>query len=277
MYRNIFDDERMQLSWITMPDGMPHFTLKKIVRDPHIFARIKTGDDLVRLCMLLDTICKNGATQPIVEILYMSAQRMDRMTEYVSPWTEKVFLDILAEYLNVSDVWIHCPHSESFFDLLVNKKFAEKNTVLPIHGHEFFFNSISEYKKLCGNTHPTIVIPDKGAVDRFNFLRSSAYNTVLCEKVRDLSTGKLTGFTIVEGKPTDNCLILDDLCDGGGTFAGTAKLLKENGVKHVGLSVYHGIFSKLLPIPNVDWVATTNSFRDERMDGIDFFFDILKD
>jgi ribose-phosphate pyrophosphokinase len=274
VYRNIFDDERMQLSWITMPDGMPHFTLKKIVRDPHIFARIKTGDDLVRLCMLLDTITKNGATQPIVEILYMSAQRMDRMTEYVSPWTEKVFLDILAEYLNVSDVWIHCPHSESFFDLLVNKKFAEKNTILPIQGQEFFYNSISEYKNVRDDNFPTIVIPDKGAVDRFNFLRSS--DTVLCEKVRE-PNGKLTGFTIVEGKPTNNCLILDDLCDGGGTFAGTAKLLKENGAKHVGLAVYHGIFSKLLPIPNIDWVATTNSFRDEQMDGINFFYDILKD
>ena len=54
-----------------------------------------------------------------------------------------------------------------------------------------------------------------------------------------------------------NCLIVDDICDGGGTFIPLAKKLKNAGAKTVTLYVTHGIFSKGLdPLKeHIDYLA----------------------
>lgn len=41
-----------------------------------------------------------------------------------------------------------------------------------------------------------------------------------------------------------NLLIIDDICDGGGTFIQLAEKLKGLGAAKIGLFVTHGIFSK---------------------------------
>lgn len=55
-------------------------------------------------------------------------------------------------------------------------------------------------------------------------------------------------------------LIVDDICDGGGTFVGLAKELRAAGATRVYLYVTHGIFSKRLPLEGIDHVYTTDSF-----------------
>ena len=71
----------------------------------------------------------------------------------------------------------------------------------------------------------------------------------------------------VEGK---NCLIVDDICDGGRTFTDLAKKLNDKGAKELYLFVSHGIFSKgydeLLGHFNV--IGTTNSFSQEYPESI---------
>ncbi len=68
-------------------------------------------------------------------------------------------------------------------------------------------------------------------------------------KTRDVSTGKLTGFTL-EPLAYDNqqingahYLVVDDICDGGGTFNGLASKIAEQGAT-ADLYVSHGLFSK---------------------------------
>lgn len=58
-----------------------------------------------------------------------------------------------------------------------------------------------------------------------------------------------------------DCVIVDDICDGGRTFVELGKLLKEMGAKSVTLFVTHGIFSKGIQLENVDAVYTTNSYQ----------------
>jgi ribose-phosphate pyrophosphokinase len=84
-----------------------------------------------------------------------------------------------------------------------------------------------------------------------------------CEKVRDPGTGKLSGFSLVAGPDLlgAHCIIFDDICDGGGTFAGVSTLLKDAGASWVGLAVTHGIFSKGFHIPGIDYIWTTNSYE----------------
>jgi ribose-phosphate pyrophosphokinase len=84
----------------------------------------------------------------------------------------------------------------------------------------------------------------------------------------------LEGFRVYEddlqGK---DCLIVDDICDGGGTFIGLAKELKKHNAGNLYLSVSHGIFSKGLKELNQYFtnIFTTDSFKtiDEGVEQIE--------
>lgn len=82
-----------------------------------------------------------------------------------------------------------------------------------------------------------VLLPDEGA-KRYNI----KHPTVQCHKKRDPATGKLSGFEVppFEQKAA---LIVDDICDGGGTFIGIADAIADRGVE-LYLYVTHGIFSQ---------------------------------
>jgi len=117
-----------------------------------------------------------------------------------------------------------------------------------------------------------LVSPDGGALKKIHklaqFLRIE--NVVECMKERDVKTGALTNFkAMTDGLDGQTCFIVDDICDGGGTFAGTAKVLKEKGAGKVHLIVSHGIFSRGTSIEAIDEIYTTDSYR--QVDGVHCF------
>lgn len=85
-------------------------------------------------------------------------------------------------------------------------------------------------------------------------------------KTRDVSTGRLSGFTL-ESIPKGHYLVADDICDGGGTFIGLAEKIREQG-STADLYVSHGIFSKgtreLLEAYNT--IYTTDSLAGSERD-----------
>lgn len=89
-----------------------------------------------------------------------------------------------------------------------------------------------------------VVAPDKGAEHR-----AAAAGEVLNRPVRygskhrDVSTGKLAGFEVEELVPGAHYIVIDDICDGGGTFVGLGEKIREQGC-YADLFVTHGIFSK---------------------------------
>lgn len=94
--------------------------------------------------------------------------------------------------------------------------------------------------------HAVVAVPDAGAVKKVSTWLPKSRQSVQCLKVRDTSTGKLSGFQVVseddlDGRPV---VIVDDLCDAGGTFLGLAKSLKEKGAGDLTLAVTHGLFTK---------------------------------
>lgn len=91
----------------------------------------------------------------------------------------------------------------------------------------------SEYKwNLC--------FPDKGASERYPL---GNYTPLILEKTRDQLTGALTMNSLTQ-KLNGGYLIVDDICDGGGTFILAANELYKAGASDVYLYVSHGIFSK---------------------------------
>lgn len=115
-----------------------------------------------------------------------------------------------------------------------------------------------------------IAIPDKGAKERILPWFSDRFvPTVFFDKVRNKGTGRIENISMsvpsqaadIKGK---TCFILDDICDGGGTFIPIAQQLKAAGASRVVLVVSHGIFSKgMLPLMEggIDHIYTTDSVK----------------
>ena len=95
--------------------------------------------------------------------------------------------------------------------------------------------------------------------------------SIQCTKVRELGTNKLSGFEILDlnkwksknsGYPI---LVVDDLCDGGGTFIGISeKLRKELRPSELSLFVTHAIQKQGIEkvAKCYDKVFITNSYKN---------------
>lgn len=108
------------------------------------------------------------------------------------------------------------------------------------------------------------VAPDAGAAKKVIDSATAAGITeyVVCNKTRDLMTGKITDASINGDVSGRDVIVFDDLCDGGATFIEVAKLLREGGAAKILLYVTHGIFTKGVEAvaQHFDHVYTTNSY-----------------
>lgn len=175
-------------------------------------------------------------------------------------WGEPFSLAVVAQLINgagFSRVRILDAHSEAATRLIRNSV-----NVLPFKVVRQVIDTIA---------YPSLVCPDKGAVPRVRLISQTVggFDQVIhCQKIRVQATGELKGFEVLDkslcsGK---HVLIVDDICDGGGTFVGLAKELRKAGAKKVFLYVTHGIFSKGLPLEGIDHIYTTDSYPNAPWD-----------
>jgi ribose-phosphate pyrophosphokinase len=89
-----------------------------------------------------------------------------------------------------------------------------------------------------------VIAPDVGAAKRaFDVAQVLGLPFHQAEKHRDVATGKLSGFAAPTIKSGEHYLVVDDICDGGGTFLGLGEIIRAKGA-YADLIVTHGIFSK---------------------------------
>lgn len=107
-----------------------------------------------------------------------------------------------------------------------------------------------------------IIAPDKGAKDRAEAVaKHYGLDLYVADKKRDFDTGRLLRYEFLDSLPrTGKYLVVDDICDGGGTFkllAATSGLPREQ----LDLWVTHGIFSGDAPGLRVSYrhILTTDS------------------
>ena len=93
------------------------------------------------------------------------------------------------------------------------------------------------------DTYSAVLAPDKGAVERASKAAEAlGLPLFTAAKTRDFDTGQLTNFEVPELPQSGRILVVDDICDGGGTFRGLATAAGI-GRDRLGLWVSHGIFS----------------------------------
>lgn len=242
----------------TFPDGQPHVSLEVGSRVA-LTARIANPTDLFEVLLAAEAARAAGATFLELDIVYLMAARMDRRMPVVDghhqPFTLQVVADVL-ETAKFDRVTILDPHSDVAPALLGATPVSPLPLVKAAVGASFYANTV-------------LVSPDAGASKKTQdyAMALGGLPVVQCLKHRDPATGALSGFQLVNPDPKlfnggRRFLIVDDLCDGGGTFIAIAKLLRDHGADLVDLCITHGIFSKGCPITGISSVFTTNSYRE---------------
>lgn len=130
---------------------------------------------------------------------------------------------------------------------------------------------ILQYAGLNGDSgffgdYAAVVAPDAGAAKRAGVMaKQLGVPVVQAWKKRDTATGKLTGFGMEE-IPESHVLVVDDMCDGGGTFLGLADVLDSDG-HSADLYVTHGLFTQGTKYLRERYknIITTNSTGSEKL------------
>jgi ribose-phosphate pyrophosphokinase len=198
-----------------------------------ITQRINSFNDLGLICITVDALKRMGVKEINLFIPYFPAARQDRVMVPGEPLSVKVYADIINA-MALASVTVFDPHSEVTPALL--------NNCVTVSNHQFIKEVISKI-----GTEVKLISPDGGALKKIykvsEFLGGA--EVVECSKSRDVKTGKLSGFKVYSDDLSGaDCLIVDDICDGGGTFIGLAEALKAKNAGKLYLAISHGIFSK---------------------------------
>ena len=186
-----------------------------------------TADDLVLLGLWADS-ARQAGHRAIARIPYLPAARADRGT----PFGAKVYADLINA-AGLDEVVVFDPHSPVAPGLVQHIRVVYSAEVL------------ADVLRAAGkaDTYSAVLAPDKGAVDRASKAADAlGLPLFTATKTRDFATGKLTNFEVPALPAEGKILVVDDICDGGGTFRGLATAAGI-GSDRLGLWVSHGIFS----------------------------------
>jgi ribose-phosphate pyrophosphokinase len=263
---NFPEDKTKKFEVINYPAGESQVRivpseLKKIEAADTILvtARTANGEGLIQLALLTDALNSvNTQARYILALPYIPYGRADRRFVDGDCFGLKVFgelIDALA-YNTVVTFDAHSSKAKRYISNLIN--------ISPIS----VIKGLMERLKTQHRAYPAIILPDKGALDRLGELTEigSPYHVYTCTKKRDVQTGKLLGFDVPKiSEPY--ALIVDDICDGGGTFIGIAGEIPETTQLY--LFVSHGIFSQGTKkfFPRFKDIFTTDSFVPKTDEG----------
>lgn len=181
-----------------------------------------TDADLITLMFVKQRIDEEQVPCTLF-IWYMPYSRMDRKIPG-DLFTLKYACDFI-NWLEFEKIVVMEPHSEKTVQMLERVK--------PIYPVKDWVRAESLSEQV------QVVFPDKGAAARY--ANSGYKNVCIMEKTRNPITGRIEKMRIKEGVvvPGSKCIIIDDLCSQGGTFARAGNLLKAAGASEVILVVSH--------------------------------------
>ena len=195
--------------------------------------------------MQLADIChRQGIQISHLQIAYLFAARTDRLFSF----NEALDLELVGKCLTFVQAQITSviePHSS---------RLISDGIILP--------NLTESAKVLPNNIHGAVLFPDKGAQKRYEdyFMFESIY----CAEKHRVSKDKLEVIITSEIDSSKSITVVDDLCDGGGTFFAIHKALQDKGAKDISLCVVHAIQKEpLIKLAQLyKTITISNSYKD---------------
>ncbi|QLE00123.1 ribose-phosphate pyrophosphokinase [Galbibacter sp. BG1] len=254
-FRPFGNQNEISFKAFTFYGGEPHIKIESALdpkKEVTITHRITSFNDLGLLMVAVNALRNMGVKSIRAFLPYFPGARQDRLMVTGEPLTVKVYADVINN-LKLEKVTILDPHSEVTPALIDNCEALDNFSFI-----KHITNSLS------GDL--LLISPDGGALKKIYKVAAylKDYPVVECSKTRDVKTGTLSGFKVyAEDLKKQNCLIVDDICDGGGTFIGLAQELKKKNAGNIYLAVTHGIFSKGFDelSAHFEEIYTTDSFK----------------
>ena len=226
-----------QLEKTTFSDGEILLRSSVTVRNKsvYIIASLNNHDALMELLLFVDSLKRASAYKIVVVTTYFCYSRQDRK----ALGRESIGAKLIARLLETAGVTkvitfdLHNPSIQGFFEIPVD----DLRWVYPLTEHLKDEQTKSKF---------TIVSPDHGGAVRarkFAELITKGIKIAIIDKRRTApNVAEVYGLL---GDVTDqNCIIIDDIIDTGGTIIKAAEYLKKVGAKKIYLAATHGIFSK---------------------------------
>jgi ribose-phosphate pyrophosphokinase len=258
-------------SIINYPDGSSYVkvkTLDEVFIDMayDINWKINSYNDLWQLHQYIDAV-NNQGVEPTITIPCLIDQQADARFGDNNSFGLQLILKFLQDLNATFDIF-H-PHNASSLSMIPNIEVTMNNEFIyevlgDIKNKYYDYNAIELERDLilmssdAGGFKPLMKLCDalewEGETESAS--KSRKFNGIKSELIQKIDRQDFEGKSI---------LIVDDICVGGGTFIGLAKMLRDRNVGNLFLAVSHMTVQKVNPeLFNVfDEVFTTNSKYDE--------------
>lgn len=227
--------------------------------------RIEPGEEIVKGAQLLWI----DAPAPDWTVIYAWAELMKDQSHriLVMPYLPSARGDkdlpgparinaIMAANSGITDIITLDPHSRVWLNTLAELDTTIRRWNIPLA------ELVETATKADDRVYSGVIAPDGGAKDRAREVADKLGLPVYtATKKRDPATGWITSYEAPEGLSQDeHYLVVDDICDGGGTFNLLAEALKNI---ELDLWVSHGGFTKGLDelLKRYENIFTTDSLR----------------
>lgn len=217
------------------------------------------NDTLMELLICLDALTRASAQRITAVIPYFGYARQDRKTDGRTPISAKLVANLIATAGadRVLTMDLHAGQIQGFFDVPTDNLIAA-----PVIEEDI--------RREFGRKELVIVSPDVGGVVRARALAKRLGADLAIVDKRRPRAGESEVMNIIGDVDDRVCILVDDICDSGGTLCNAAAALKDKGASGVSAYVTHGVFSnnaiKRMEDSELDEVVACDTIRQSEDD-----------
>ena len=188
-------------------------------------------ENLMELLLMIDAAKRASAYKVIAVIPYYGFARQDRKDKPRVAIGSKVVANMLvaagADRIITMD--LHAPQVQGYFDIPVD--LLESSSVFIPYIQQLNLENL------------TFAAPDVGSANRIREISSYfEAEMVICDKHRKRAN-EIASMVVIGDVENRDVVLIDDICDTGGTLAKSAALLKEKGARSVRALITHPVLS----------------------------------
>lgn len=215
-------------------DGEIQPVFQESIRGDVVFlvqSTFSPSDNLMELLLMIDAARRASAYKVIAVIPYYGYARQDRKDKPRVAIGSKLIANMLtaAGADRVITMDLHAPQIQGYFDIPVDH----------LDSSVIFIPYIEQLKL----ENLTFAAPDVGSANRIREI-ASYFNAemVICDKHRKRAN-EIASMVVIGDVTDRNVVLIDDICDTGGTLAKSAGLLREKGATTVRAMCTHPVLS----------------------------------
>jgi len=245
-------------------DGEFNFQIDENVRGGDVFivqpTCPPTDEHLMELLIMLDAFRRSSAERITAVIPYYGYGRSDKKDRPRVPISARLVANLItvagADRLLTMD--LHAAQIQGFFDIPVDHLYSA-----PVMIGYYQDNPLPNL---------TVVAPDTGGAERARaYAKRLDAELALCDKRRE-KANVAEVMNVVGDVRGRSCLIVDDMCDTGGSLTKVAKALKNAGAERIHACFTHAVLSgkavQQLDESEIEQIIITNTIplRDHACD-----------